>query len=454
MKYATLVSAVALGAVVTSAAAQSNETALRRRALWQAGIAPSTSDSGALVLRVTTGSAVARAGLRAGDRIVTLGLDTLSSADRFWAAYGRLRGGDTVRARIRRQIDGAAQTLELQFVLDAVPPEILPGVNTSYEAVHTTRGFRVRTVVTRPAASRNARLPAILVIPWLSCDPVEKPEPGTDGMSHVLRDIATRSGMLMMRVEKPGVGDSEGPLCRDAILEDDLAAFRAALAALRARSDVDSTRIVLLGMSVGGALAPILAAESPSGITGVVSVGGFTRTWYEHMLDIERRRLTLSGVPPTAVNAAMQQFARFYTEYLIGLQTPEQVLQSFPPMRPLWYDEPRHQYGRPAAYYHAVQRLDVEGAWAALARRGIPVLIVWGEYDWIMGRAEAERAAEIVNSVRPGRASLSIVPKADHGLMVFASPTAAFNDENPRYNGLPGRMVNDWLRKLSATITR
>ena len=30
---------------------------------------------------------------------------------------------------------------------------------------------------------------------------------------------------------------------------------------------------------------------------GVGVAGGFARTWYEHMLDIERRRLTLSGTP-------------------------------------------------------------------------------------------------------------------------------------------------------------
>ena len=41
-------------------------------------------------------------------------------------------------------------------------------------------------------------------------------------------------------------------------------------------------------------------------------------------------------------------------------------------------------------YYQQVQALDVEGAWERVA---VPTLIVWGEYDWIMGRDEAERAA-------------------------------------------------------------
>jgi pimeloyl-ACP methyl ester carboxylesterase len=219
------------------------------------------------------------------------------------------------------------------------------------------------------------------------------------------------------------------------------------LAALRARTDADASRVVLLGGSIGGALAPILAAESPEGIAGVMAVGGFTRTWYEHMLDIERRRLTLAGRPPSAVNAAMRGLARLYTEYLVARRTPADVVAANPELRSLWDDEPRHQYGRPAAYYQAVQQLDVEGAWATLAERGIPALVVWGEYDWIMGRAEAERAVEIVNAIRPGTATLSILPRTGHGLMTFASQAATFAGESPRYDGLPGRVVVEWLRR-------
>jgi pimeloyl-ACP methyl ester carboxylesterase len=413
---------------------------LRRRALWQASIAePASADSGALVRRVVPGSRAERAGLRAGDRILVLNGTTLSGPDGFSPAFHAIRGGDSVHARVRRAgMTGGAETVDLRFVLDSVPHEKIHGATVTYGAVRTSRGYLVRTVVTKPATAGAARLPGILFVPWLSCDVVEKPEPGNDGFAHMIRDVASRSGMVLMRVEKPGLGDSEGPDCRSAGLDDELGAYRAALAALRERPDVDTTRIILLGGSIGGALA---------GIAGVIAVGGFSRTWYEHMLDIERRRLTLAGQPPAAVNAAMQGLARFYTEYLIGRRTPGEVTAANPDLRALWDDEPRHQYGRPAEYYQAVQRLDVEGAWAALAARGVPALVVWGEYDWIMGRPEAERAVEIVNAIRPGSATLSILPKTGHGLMTFASQAAAFAGESPRYDGQPGRVVTEWLRQ-------
>ena len=57
-------------------------------------------------------------------------------------------------------------------------------------------------------------------------------------------------------------------------------------------------------------MAPILAQEFA--VRGIIVTGGFARTWYEHMLDIERRRLTLSGAKASEVNAAMKGFAEFY----------------------------------------------------------------------------------------------------------------------------------------------
>ncbi|HEX6053936.1 MAG TPA: alpha/beta fold hydrolase [Gemmatimonadaceae bacterium] len=420
---------------------------LRRRAAWQASIAaPNHPDSGALVRRVDAGSPAERGGLRDGDRILSLNGTALTDADVFWPALRGIRGRDTVRARVLRVgTRGQREALDVRFVVDSVPHERIPGATVSYSAVRSTRGYLLRTVVTRPADAGTQRLPGVLFVPWLSCDVVEKPDPGNDGFAHMMRDVATRSRMVFMRVEKPGLGDSQGPDCRFAGLEDELAAYRAALQALRARPDVDRSRVFVLGGSIGGALAPILAAESPEGIAGVIAVGGFTRTWYEHMLDIERRRLTLMGRTPAEVNVAMHGIARLYTDYLLDRRTPADVVAARPELRALWDDEPRHQYGRPAAYYQDVQRLDVEGAWAALAARNVPALVVWGEYDWIMGRPEAERAAEIVNAIRPGSATLSILPRTSHGLMTFESLAATFAGRSPRYDGAPGRVIVDWL---------
>jgi dienelactone hydrolase len=69
-------------------------------------------------------------------------------------------------------------------------------------------------------------------------------------------------GFVTMRVEKSGVGDSEGPPCASIGYVEELSGYRAALTALRAHPSVDPQRVYLVGISLGGVFAPILGAET------------------------------------------------------------------------------------------------------------------------------------------------------------------------------------------------
>jgi hypothetical protein len=71
---------------------------------------------------------------------------------------------------------------------------------------------------------------------------------------------ATALGMGVLLVEYPGYGRSEGSPSQKSVTE----AFVAAYDALVAREDVDGSRIVLLGRSLGGGAVCCLAAKRPS----------------------------------------------------------------------------------------------------------------------------------------------------------------------------------------------
>lgn len=75
----------------------------------------------------------------------------------------------------------------------------------------------------------------------------------------MLREVIAGSGRQMVRIEKPGVSDSEGLDCSRTDLEDGMAAFRAGIRAALA----DPQRLYLFGGSVGGALTLVLAHEFP-----------------------------------------------------------------------------------------------------------------------------------------------------------------------------------------------
>ena len=402
---------------------------LRRRADWGFRLGPTADSSAFEIKRVTGGSAAAAAGLRVGDRVTEIngqrpkpGVNPLRV----------LRGGDTLRFALQGRS-------EVTFTAPAMPLEKIPGCDVSYGSVETPAGYRVRTVLTRPKGAAG-NLPVLVFLPWLSCDAVENPGTG-DGWMQMLHGVAAHTGWALYRVEKPGVGDSEGRPCSQNDLETDLAAFRAALAQVRTLGGIDTSRIVIFGGSIGGALAPILAAETKA--AGVIATGGFSRTWYEHLLEIERARLTLEGTAPAEINRQMKGYAAFYDLFLHEKLTPAQVLARRPDLESLWHDEPDGQYGRPAAYYHQVEALNVGEAWSKI---DVPVLVLHGEYDWIMSANEAEHAVDVVNAHAPGRATLAILRQTDHHFGVYATPVDAYREQGGHFGDEVVTRIADWLR--------
>ncbi len=96
---------------------------------------------------------------------------------------------------------------------DNQPLEAISGLDSRYGVLRLPDGKRLRTILTRPEGTTD-RLPAILFVQWLSCDSIELPAKQQDGWSRMLRRLAQESGFVMMRTEKPGVGDSEGDCAR------------------------------------------------------------------------------------------------------------------------------------------------------------------------------------------------------------------------------------------------
>jgi pimeloyl-ACP methyl ester carboxylesterase len=296
--------------------------------------------------------------------------------------------------------------------------ERFQNVSLELGSVRDWKGQRLRTLVTVPHAA--GKLPAVFVAGWLSCDSVEVSSDAKDGVSRLLIQLIEETRAIVMRMDKPGVGDSEGN-CKETDFDTELSGYRAAFAALKSHARADPSRIVIVGISNGGGFSPLVAQGTR--VAGYVSIGGWSKTWFEHMIELERRRLALEGRPPAAINAEMKSLAEFHAAYLFERRTPAEVAVARKHLATVWYDEPAHQYGRPAAFYHQLQSLDLSSAWAAV---DAPTLVVWGEYDWIMSREDQVQIVDLVNSRAPGRARLLTVPAMDHSFSTHPNPKAAY----------------------------
>jgi len=194
----------------------------------------------------------------------------------------------------------------------SAPRESCPNVDVIYDSVATPDGKRLRTIITKPHNAKE-KLPVIFVAGWLSCDSVEAPAGTKDESGLVFRGLAKLPEFALFRMDKQGVGDSEG-VCAATDFDAELAGYRTAFRALKNYDFIDTKKIYVLGISNGGGFAPLVPetdAEQAQ-VRGYISVGGWVKTWFEHMLEIERRRFALMGKSPAEVNDRMKGAATLY----------------------------------------------------------------------------------------------------------------------------------------------
>src|SRR5437870_1951947 len=142
------------------------------------------------------------------------------------------------------------------------PREQVPGADVIYDSVRTRAGYRLRRITTIPQ-NTTGKLPTVFMVGCLSSDSLEQPGMRSDGFAELMYEIASRSGFITVRIDKPGVGDSEGPACAQADFQTELAAYQDAFYALFAIDRVDTGKIFLVGFSNGGGFAPLVARDKP-----------------------------------------------------------------------------------------------------------------------------------------------------------------------------------------------
>jgi pimeloyl-ACP methyl ester carboxylesterase len=329
------------------------------------------------------------------------------------------------------------------------PRESYPNVDVIYDSVTAPDGKRLRTIVTNP---RNAKgkLPVIFVAGWLSCDSVEAPAETKDETGLVFRGLAQMPGFVLFRMDKQGVGDSEG-VCGETDFDSELAGYRAAFHAFKNYDFIDARRVYILGISNGGGFAPLIPATDAeqAQVHGYVSVGGWVKTWFEHMLEIERRRFALMRKSPDEVNDRMKGAATLYHEWLIKGRSVDDILKEQPQLADLWPEgkDHRHLYGRPLKFYEQLQKLNLAAAWS---RVKVPTYVLRGAFDWIMSREDSELIATYVN--RNGDlASFYEIPNTGHTFQHYLTLADAFKGKRAQFDPNIIGLLTDWLQNKAIT---
>ncbi len=409
---------VVAGASVSVAVAGFGDGAgepLPRRATLGAGFRPGNAGGMAVTTVVPTGAA-AKAGLKVGDEVVAVAGAKTPDSEAIMLAL-RSPKGATIAVEIVR--GGERSTLEVPVV--AAAAETMAGSAVRYDSVEVPAGYRLRTIISEPEAkvtAANGKRPALLFIQGIYCASLDRPQ-ARDAVDTKLVTAITDAGFVTMRVDKPGLGDSEGPPCGEIDFATELAGYIAALKQLKSLPNVDPDRVFVFGHSMGGVMAPFVTKAVP--VKGVIVYGTLARTWLEYSLENTRRQAALRGVDESQgdVSEMVQQQSRIDTMMLIQKMTLGEIWDKHPELKPEQSDPMMTRdrlSSRSMGFYHQLQDQNIARAWEEGTGS---VLAIHGEYDWVTTGQDHELIAAIVSGRKnagSGKATgtMLTLPKADH----------------------------------------
>jgi pimeloyl-ACP methyl ester carboxylesterase len=410
---------------------------LPRRPMLGVVFAP-VDGPGAGIGSVVPGTTAADLGLAPGDVIVRFGDAGVAGPQALVGLIRALRAGDPVTLGVRR----GDEFFWLEGAMKERPRESRVGSVTYYGTVDLG-GTRLRAILTRPDG--DGPFPALYLIPGLGPVSVDYPFDDAAPYRRII-DAFARAGYVTLRVQKPGVGDSEGGPSADVDFETETRGFLRGLEMLKSLDYVDDENVFVFGHSMGGVMGPIIAGEQP--VRGLVVYGTTALTWAEYELENNRRQAVLAGDDDAATDEAIRRRTAFFHDLYFAGKSLAEALEANPAMKPEFPD-PTRMYGKTPRFFVQLANRNLASAWQECPGR---VLALWGEGDFISGPRDHRTLVEIVNRKRPGTAEYRAVSGIDHFFNHAASPEESFRNMRER---TPGpfeekivRIALEWVEKV------
>jgi pimeloyl-ACP methyl ester carboxylesterase len=354
------------------------------------------AEQGIVVMRVNAGSSAEAASLKPGDIILKVGDTNVNSAPDFVNLIRPLLAGQTIALTFLR--DGKQQNINVP--LKARPLETNPDFDVLYRQVDTKNGRR-RVIVTKP--KKGGKLPAVLLVGGIGCYSLDNFSP-----THAYRNILyglTVQGFVTMRVEKTGMGVSEGAACNapQSDLRQEIEGYTSGLRALKTYDFVDANQVFIFGHSIGGIAGPLVAAEEK--VRGLIVAATVGMNWYEYALENFRRQAVLRGEPYDEVETGARLNQICKRRLWVDKQPREQILWELPSCADLLQDP------APASYMQQLTDLNLAETWKKV---DAPVLIIYGASDFLTSTKEHEYLREMINRFHPGKAKYIEIAAMDH----------------------------------------
>lgn len=406
------------------------------------------SGIGLVAKKPVEGLTAQRAGIREGDLVTALngkavGMSSIASV------MAQFRGGETITISLIRE----GKPMELQATLSEKPRD--PG-NANYEVVYShivSNGQRMRTIITKPRAA--GKHPGFMFIQGFSPVSYDFVLEGAKG------DVSTidgpllfemaNSGFVTLRIEKPGVGDSEGGPFADLDYLTELDIYRQALKQLKDLENVDQENIFIFGHSMGGAFGPMVASENP--VRGIAVYGAASRTWYEYLLDTLRYQGLVAGDTFENTDEKVRLGSQLMALVFLENKSVEEVKKSHPDLIPM-ADAlfPNGLFsGKSLEFWRQLGRINMPSYWAKCDAH---VLAVRGASDFVTYDVDHKLIADVVNATNPGKGKSMVLADSDHLFHNFATERESLlNFQRGQFNNAFAKTLKDWIAEVMKSKT-
>ena len=399
-------------------AAYADDILPRRSFLGLAPVSGAVGDK-VEVRQITPSGTAADLGIKPGDILQTVNGRQVDDFPALLRILSSIGAGDEMSVTVTRE--GVAHTLEAQA--KGRPQETGHGYAVQYSQFQW-QDNDIRTIIFRPDTPRPDGA-AVLYIQGYTCGSIDYGAVPDVTLNQVLATYA-RAGFVVFKMEKPGVGDSRGPLtCADYDFTTENRAFRAGLQALKATSRVNPDRIFTFGHSLGVLHSAVLAEKGQ--VKGVMGYGGVIKPWHDYFHDIFAvQAVKYWGTSREQAQQNLQSVEPFLHAWL-KTDTPWSEILAAPytkqvqraELLPLSGDQ---IFNRHFSFFRDVNRYDFAALWEKAA---VHVLMMHGEYDiQAIESGWQTQIAALVNNNHPGKATAMEFKGTDHALMHYPSAQA------------------------------
>jgi uncharacterized protein len=399
--------------------------------------------SGLLIATVSPGLTSEKAGLKAGDILLSLN-GTAAGPGRLGPVIRDLKSGQEITFVVLR----GKETLTLKANYTEKPRD--PG-NANYDVIYShvvSNGARMRTIITLP--KKPGKHPALFFIQGFS--PISYDftlETSTGDVTSldgpILFEFAN-SNYITVRVEKPGVGDSEGGPFETMDFTTELDIYRQAMKQLMEHPAVDKDNVFIFGHSMGGSFGPIVASEFP--VKGLAIYGSAMRTWFEYMLDITRYQGLLAGRSAADTDDIMRVSARLFALVFFEKMSVEEIKAKYPELA----DEAQQTFpnntfsGKTLAFWRQLNETNFP---RYLAQMKGHVLAVRGQSDFVTYDLCHQLMADTVNAARPGFGKFVKLENSDHLFHNWPTEKAAqVGYSQGKFNPAFTKLMMSWTKEI------